>query len=466
MSIQDTIRRLSHAGKFVDLHENSYFVRYTDALLSLDRERLDEALSATRKVLSDWAGRELDNWWGALLSVGRLPGVEDTGEFIGDASYVERIESFMRAAHKGISLESVRLAAQAGAGVEMRISLAGGRVLLEPVEPLDFYQREGALSAARRLAPAKAVIEIGEAESPISERPKHFHSDSVYIGEEPSEKISGPAFVSENYAQHTTSRSWISAPEGSLFPGSGLPSEIMSGGAWHSPELGFGGRATLEIAAQNEPLNMLSLSLSEGDWYLDLTTDDGEVYRGRIVVRSGFAQEKIRFPFVRSRRYYLTLVNNDQRRNDFFLKDLYLGAEITSENRIDWLAAGGKTGDGVRRPVVAEAGDILSGGEWISSPAPNPTHERVLYATLAEVPKRVQSLGFKTRTPNVTFEIAYSNDQILEDGDYDKARWQRVPGSYVMKNGRVKVKPFVARHIRLTITDLRPMMMRDYPEED
>ncbi len=468
-TIQDTIRRLVHAGRLVELSEDSEFVKLADALMSLDRERLDRAILATKKVLSDWADRELDNWWGAITSIDRLQGVDDVSDFLGDSTYVSRIRRFMEAGNSGVSLESIRMAAESGAGVPIRAKKALGRIILEPLESVTPPQVAGAIRAARRVAPARAIVEMGTAETFDPEPVKAAYSPSVYIGENPRTRMRGSQYDSPNEAVYVTSNIWDRANEGSIFPTDGLPGNAMKGGAWHTSPLGFGKRVALVVSMEDEPFNRVKFSISPGTWMVEFRRPNGEtLHRERLVIEEGWYVMSRTFKFVRDVQIYLLFTQAAQDTNDLFIKGLYVGARVKEDNRKDWLALGGFKGEGDPRQIVnGEASNILSGGSWIAAPSPSNNSQRVLYATLGGVPRRVESLLMKTITPGCIFKVAYSNDRIDKDEEYEKANWTSIPGLYEMRNGRVKVRSFTGQHIRITFTRLRPMLMRDYqpPEE-
>lgn len=464
----DTIRRLRHAGRLVELSEDSYLVRLVDALLSLDRERLDRSIARAKKVLSDWAGQELDRWWGAILSLERVKGVDDPDQFLGDERYVERIRSYMEAASMGISLEAVRRAAEAGSGTRMQAYSASGRVILLPEEPITAAQRAGALRAARRLAPARSVIEIGEMESLAPEMVKHAYSESYYIGEQPTrEGMSGGRYDSPNMTTYVFGRLWDRSDAGGLVETDGLPTNLMRGGVWHTPPLGFGRKAEVEIGLKDEPVNRIKVSLSTGSWRVEVFAGQELLLSESLVIsRSWYTLDRL-FRFVRVPSIRLSITQTAQEMRELYAKGLYVGARVNRENRVDWLALGGLEGRSGQNLVSADAKGIVGGGGWISEPAPDPNHERILYATLSSVPRRVEALYFRTKTPGAIFRLAFSNDRVASDEDFPRLRWTDTPGIYEMRNGRVRVSPFTGQHVKITITNLRPMLMKDFePEEE
>lgn len=464
MSIQDTIRRLRHVGNLIDLNENSSYVRLADALLSIDRARYEEAVKKSKKVLSDWAGNELDDFWGAALGVLRLPGVDQSEDFLGDASYVMRLNRFMEAANKGASLESVRQAAEAGAGVPFSVHNAAGRVVLNPLESITPAQREGAMNAARRIAPARAILEIGDAETFNSHAMSKAYSPSNYVGEHPDTGLlSGPSFDSDNYVITTTARNWDTAPEGSLQPGPGTPGDMFRDGAWHTSPLGFGDRVTLDVLANGDPINRVKFSVGPGTWIIEITANNETLHRERIISDSGWSIFDRVFEFAREETFQIHFTQDTQDVKDLFVRGFYMGARVTPETRLRWLKLGGLRGPGKENIVNGDAKNLEGGGEWISNPTSEPLSRIQLYRTLAAIPVRVEALYFKTRTPETLFTVEHAMGRVYKDEDYPLLEWKTLPGLYTMRNGRVKVSPFRAEHIRITFTALRPMLLKDFP---
>jgi hypothetical protein len=477
LAIQDTIRRLRHASRLIDISESSDFVKITDAFLSLSRSRLEESIIATKKVLSDWAFGELDNWWGTILSIERIEGVDDVDEFLADSTYVSRIRRFMEAANGGQSMESVRMAAEAGSGVPVRIKNIVGRLILEPLEDVTPLQIAGMLRAARRVAPARAVMDVNIAENYSSERVKFAWSPSVYVGEHPGTfEVSGTRFDTENYAIYASSDLWDRSGEDTILTTDGLPNNVLSGtgGAWHIPNLGFGRRVTLNVSTQAKPLNHLKMAISAGQWNISASDDGGEeIFSQRVISASteAWREMDILFPnneFRTTRFITLDITQGAQESRSLFVRSLYIGGQVTPNNRINWLAEGGLEGEreGGKDVITGDGSSLYSDEEgtedWISTLDPDSASEKVVYTTLGGVPQKVEALGIKTSTPGCLFRIAYTNDSILAPEDFENANWRRVSGIYEMKNGRVKVSPFTGTHVRLTITNLRPLLMKDF----
>ncbi len=241
LDILDTINRVSSVGKLVSLTEGSNFAKIANGLLSLERARLDDSLERTKKHFGDWAGAELDNWWGTILSLERLSGVENVGDFIGDGSYIARIKKYMEAANHGISQEAVRKAAEAGSGIPVRIEKAENRIIIVPLETLSPVNKAGLLRAVHRIAPARAIIELAPSESYDASQMIGVWSDSVYVGTDPGEiRTDGPVWDSPNEMIVASADKWGFSDEGTLSPGTGLPNNLMSGGTWGVPVMGFG----------------------------------------------------------------------------------------------------------------------------------------------------------------------------------------------------------------------------------
>ncbi len=467
LDIKDTLKRIASVGQLIDLNESSNYATIANALLSMERARLDRAVEATKKTLGDWAGAELDNWWGTILSIERLPGVETTEEFIGDGTYISRIKRFMEAGSKGISLEAVRMAAEAGSGVPFRVNKAEQRIILTPLEEIDAAQKAGALRAVYRLAPARGIVEIGSAESYVSTKFNNVWSDSTYVGEDPTRvRLNGPHWDSPNYMIVATANKWGTAPEGSLAPGTGLPNLLFKGGAWHVPNLGFGQTATLNIGTEvTETINRVSFVLGQGNWRIEGFVEDQPVFTEEATSFRWFKFDKV-FEFHTGAIVTLKFTNISQDLNGLFIKGAYIGARVNQDNRLTWLTLGGKEGANAREEVIiADAKDMGAGKEWICQPAPDPSFTRDFYATVGGSPRQISAIGMKTRTPGALFNIAYSMDNLDRDEDYPKLTWIQIPHYYKAKNGRVDVEPFKARHIKFTFTNLRPMLLKEYQNE-
>lgn len=463
MDIKDTIRRLKHAGARFDLSENSNLVKLADVILSVERDRLDRAVTSTKKTLGDWAGKELDNFWGVVLGIYRLPGVEDVDEFIGDASYMARLKRFMEGANMGGSLEAVRAAAEAGSGVSIRVRRSGTRILLSPHQPLSASQKAGALQAVRRVAPARAIIEFNEGEEILPLKPNSTYSKSNYTGPPPDGGwMGGPRLDSDNMIQATRSNRWSSAASPET---NGLPNNLVRGGVWHTPPLSFGERVTLEVDTTEEPFNRIAFEIGNGDWIISISTEDKTITTETIYGgRSRWMEYSSNFDFRNNSKVFITLTNAAQETQEIFFRGLYIGARVTEDNRLDWLALGGLEGESVSDVDTFDAEGITEGKNWIANPAPDATKRRVLYATLSEVPQNVTSLGFKTNTPGCAFKLYFSNEQIGNFNDYENLEWKRVPGTYSLESGKVKISPFYGRHIKMEISNLKPMMLRQFDE--
>lgn len=459
----DTIRRLRHAGKNLDLSPNSNFVKLADAILSLERNRLDRAISRTKKTMGDWTGKELDFFWGALLSLQRIP---EAQELLADDSFRERISSFMKAGSMGVSEEAIRLAAEAGAGVPFEIRKTGERIILIPRTNLSPLQRESALSAARRLSPARAEISIGEGSNYEIKRPESLFSEDSYEGDKPVDgKLNAAPFYTKNQLLAVVSDRWARAGAGTIAETDGQPGNMLKGGVFHSPPLGFGGRVTFLFAVEDKPANHVSLELSAGRWGYSLEKEGENISSGEFFLRtSGFERVDIETEFFSpGETLTLVLVNNDQDENEIFARDPYIGGKVTKSNKEKWLALGGLEGEAKQRFMVSNPNKTEE--PWYSEPGATKNETKILYATLSRVPVRVSSLGFKTKTPGVHFEVYYSSERISENKELPGINWKKLPGSYVIRNGETKVKPFKARHVRFDFTNLYPLVTRDFPEE-
>jgi hypothetical protein len=309
------------------------------------------------------------------------------------------------------------------------------------------------------------VIEVAPAESYVPERIKFAWSPSVYIGEPPEEGMSGPNFDTPNYALYAESRTWDRSSSDSLFPSNGLPNNVLEGSAWHTPPMGVGASVELNVSVDAQPVSRVQVSISYGRWSVVITDNTGEeILRETIINREPWLIFDRMFEFKRVEALQIRISNVEQSLRDLFVKNLYVGGRVTSENRTNWLALGGLKGSAERDNVVTgNAEGIMDGSSgWISVPSPDPTNKEYLYSTLGSIPRRVEALGMKTKTPGCIFRIAYSGDSITSPSDFEKISWSPVSGIYEMKNGRVKVKPFTGRQMRLEVTNLRPMLMKDF----
>lgn len=468
LDIQDAINRVKSIGNQIDLNEDSQFVKVANALLSMERARLDEAVENTKKTLGDWAGKELDNWWGTILSIDRLPGVESTEEYIGDATYVSRIKRFMEAGNKGISLEAVRQAAEAGSGVPFRVHKAESRVILTPLEYLSPEKKAGAIRAAHRLAPARTRIEIGEGESYGSTPFTNIWSDSAYVGEDPSNvRLNGPDWNSENMIIVSTADKWGIASEGTLGPGSGTPNLLTQGGIWHVPPLGFGGTATLSLGTEeDEVINRIKFTIGQGTWQVQCFINQEEIFVENITSLRWEVFDKT-FNFRKGSLVTLRFTNISQDVESLFVKGTYIGSRVNKDNKESWLALGGKEGANARREVlIADTSALLEGREWVSEPQPDPSFEVSIYGQVSGSPQQISSLLIKTRAPGALFRVSYTLDDIDNEDEYPNIDWIDLPKYYRMNNGRVDIDTIKARHIKLTITNLRPMLLKEYHSED
>lgn len=462
LDIKDAIKRIRSVGSLVNLNEDSNFAKIANALLSMERKRLDEAVESTKKTLSDWAGKDLDLWWGTILSIERLPGVESAEDFIGDGTYIARIKRFMQAGSQGVSLESVRMAAEAGAGIPFRVSKAGARVLLTPLEALTPATRQGALTAVHRIAPARAIIEIGEGEIYSSSSFSTMFSPSVYVGDDPSEiRASGPVWTSPNMVSVTSADKWGVAGEDTVGPGSGAPSLLMRGGTWHVPKLGFGEQTTLTVGVESEVINKVKFTISEGSWRVIAHLDGNPLFMEDFVTNGWQMFERV-IEFTEGSSLTLKFFNAKQNENSLFLKGIYVGAAVDDSNREGWLAAGGDQGEAGKNVVIADPDSILNGGEWVSKPQVDPSSTVTFFAQVGGSPQVISGLKMKTRTPGALFRVHYSSDDLDREEDYPNLNWTSLPGYYKMVNGRVDVESFKAKHIRLTFTNLRPMLLKEF----
>ena len=466
LDIKDTINRIRSVGKLIDLTEESNFAKITNALLSIERARLDTAVERTKKHLGDWAGAELDNWWGTILSLERLSGVEDVNEFIGDGSYIARIRKYMEAANSGISLDAVRKAAEAGGGVPFRIYKADNRIILVPLESISPANRAGILRAVHRIAPARAIIELAEPESYDASDVINVWSDSVYVGTDPRNlRANGPVWDSENMMIVATADKWAASPEGTLSPGTGLPNLLMSGGTWGVPNMGFGEHANLTFGTEaDEIINRVKFSIGTGVWRIIIFADDTEILSEEIDGKGWFVFDKT-FNFIKGSSISVRFTNTDQNVQSLYVRGAYVGARVDDANRTAWLALGGKKGRSTNDIVISDPLNIFNGGEWVCKPAPDPSMTRDFYAQVSGSPRIVSALGFKTRTPGALFKISYTTEDLKRNQDYTDLNWIELPIYYKLKNGRVDVEPFKAKHIKLTFSNLRPMLLKEFYTE-
>jgi hypothetical protein len=429
----------------------------------MERARLDDAVERTKKHFGDWAGAELDSWWGTVLSLERLSGVEDVGDFIGDGSYIARLRKYMEAGNAGISLEAVRMAAEAGGGIPFSVHKAENRVILVPLEDLSPTNRAGVLRAVHRIAPARAIIELAEPESYESSTMINVWSDSVYVGTDPTDiRADGPVWDSPNMIIVASADKWGASSEGTLSPGSGLPNQLMHGGAWGVPVMGFGEHAILTFGTEtDEVINRVKFSMGTGSWRVMLFADDNVILQEEIDVNGWYTFDRT-FNFIKGSFISLRFTNLAQESQSLFVRGTYVGARVDDTNKTAWLALGGQKGADAKDVVIAEPTNIFSGGEWVSKPAPDPSLTRDFYAQVSGSPRVVSALGFKTRTPGALFKISYTSDDIVVTEDYPNLEWTELPIYYKLKNGRVDVEPFVAKHIKITFSNLRPMLLKEF----
>lgn len=463
LDIKDTIRRMSHVGRLIDTSEDSEYIKLADSLFSVERARLEQSIKDTKKSLSDWAGKDLDNFWGSILSLRRIQGVDNIDTFLDDSTYVERIQRFMIAANKGTSLESVRIGAEAGSGVSFSIYSTERGIVLKPHQLLSPSQKEGARRTARRLAPASTIIDFDQSETYSSKNVLKTWSDSNYIGERPDENMTGASFDSRNFAQGVTGSIWSEAPEGSLQPTDGLPSNLLRGGVWHTPSMGFGVDGKLSISTEPLPVNRIRLKVGQGDWYIEYFANNDRIARENVRL-DGWEEIEKTFDFIITSNIEITFRNMAQDKQELFVKGLYVGARVDEDTRHDWLAMGGLKGTSEKEVIHANAEGVVDGEEWISLPARSPSEERPFYATLSGHPDKVSALLTKTRSSGALFRIYHSKDTLHTKEDYPDLDWKRLPGIYEMINGRIDISPCRARHIKLVCTNLRPMLLKEYVE--
>lgn len=465
LDIKDAIKRIRSIGNLITLDVESNYAKIANALLSVERGRLDQAVESTKKTLSDWAGEELDNWWGTILSIERLPGIETVEDLIGDGTFVSRIKRYMEAGSKGASLEAVRMAAEAGGGVPFRINKAESRIILTPLENLAPAGRAGALRAVYRLAPARAVIEISDAETLESFRFSNLWSDSFYIGTNPANiRMDGPQWKSENKMIVASADKWGNAAEGTLSPGNGLPSNLIKGGTWHVPYMGFGESTTLALGVDRDVINTISFSIGDGHWDIRVAVGE-EIIADDSTHHAGWFTYNKTFDFSTESYYTITITNLAQDVQGLFVRGVYLGAVVTPENKEFFLAVGGEKGKDDNDIVISEASNIENGEEWVCQPRSDQSKSVPMYCQIGGSDQIVSALSFKTRTPGALFQIAHSSEDILDETDYPDLIWTPLPGYFKLVNGRVDVGSFKAKHIRLTFTNLRPMLLKEFYSE-
>jgi hypothetical protein len=469
LDAEDTIRRVAGAGVLFDLTEDSEFVKLANAMLSVERGRLEEARALARKTLADFSTNELDDFWGALLKIERLPGVDDAGDFLGDSTFIERIKSYMESANGGISLESVRKAAEAGAGVPMRIGRSGHKLILLPLGRLTAAQAAGALKAASRIIPASAILEIGTGENINRKDPLAAYSPSVYTGHDPDEVgVSGPRWDSPSMMNNATADRWGRALEGTPFPGPGTPTELISGGCWHVPEMGFGHAATLTIGIEGvKALNRVKFSIHTGSWRIVIENEAGVILSDERIFANGWSEYEAVFPARRIDEIRVRITQTAQDSTGLFVKGFYCGARVDAQSRFEFLELEGTEGVGLPDEIeTRDAGGMITGERgWVSAPAPSPNAERVLYLTLAGFPTRIEALEFATQTPGAIFSVAFSSDEKGDEDAYEDLNWSPLEGLYTLVNGRVRVAPFRGRHVRLTFTNLRPVVLKEFASD-
>jgi hypothetical protein len=359
------------------------------------------------------------------------------------------------------------MAAEAGGGVPFRVNKAEQRIILTPLESLNAPSKAGAMRAVYRVAPARSIIEIAEPESYTSTHFNNVWSPSVYVGENPNRvRLDGPHWNSENMIIVATADKWGTAEEGTLGPGTGLPNLLLKGGSWHVPNMGFGTQAELVLSTEtDEIMNRVSFTLGFGKWRIEGSVDDIPVFSENVTSPRWVQFDKT-FNLTTGSSMVIRITNAAQDRTGLFVRGTYLGVRVDQDNREAWLALGGKEGVNARKEVtIASADNMKDGKEWISRPAPDPSFERPFYGTVAGAPRKISAIGMKTRTPGALFKISYSFDNVDKDEDYENINWVQLPKYYKMTNGRVDVDPFKAKHVRLTITNLRPMLLREYQSE-
>ncbi len=359
------------------------------------------------------------------------------------------------------------MAAEAGSGVPFRVNKAGNRVILTPLEELAPAARAGALRSVYRIAPARTIVEIGNAESYGSNPFNNMWSPWVYVGEDPTKiRLDGPHWDSPNMMIVATADKWGEAPEGTLSPGTGLPNLLFRGGSWHVPNMGFGKQATLTLGTEeDEVMNRVSFTLGAGMWRIEGFVDEKQVFTEDITSFRWYQFDKT-FNFVKGSSVVLRFTNAAQDLTGLFVKGVYVGSRVDQDNRITWLTLGGQEGSSARDTVtIADADQIGKGGEWICQPAPDPSFEREWYGTTGGAPRKLSAIGMKTRSPGALFRISYSNDNVETNEDYRRINWIDMPRYYKAQNGRVDIEPLKARHIKLTFTNLRPMLLKEFQDE-
>lgn len=481
----DTRRRLRHAGPHADAKETSMLVGLADALLGSGRARLYANLSRVRERIEDFSSDELDSWWGRILGVGRIAGVDDSPSgqspsgqspsAIEDERYATRLRMFMKAANAGISEESMRLAAEAGGGVPFRVEEAAGALVLTPLTPIAPGQRASVYEAVRRMAPASLRFIVDEApQSYAPEEAVAFYSPSFYTGARPKRVgMAGPVTESENYLAGAESSNWAKSGPRSLQPTDGLPQNLVSrsasgAGCWHTAPIGGGAKVSLDFHTGGERItNYVKLEVSVGFWEVAVLDASGAtLYRERLRVASGFKSISVNTSLATRSGGTLTFVNVSREPSELFVKNLYVGLRLTPENQVEYLALGGADSAGgvlTSELVSLPAEGLLTGGEWVSSAQASPNEEVEFRVTLSGSPVTVSALSIGTDLPGTVFRVDYSR----EDAEVEDAvEWVPLPGVYRLTNGRVSVEPCVARHLRLVFTNLSPLRLASYAEGD
>lgn len=478
----DTRHRLRHAGPHASeaARESSTLVRLADALLGSGRARLASNLARAKSQIEDFAADELDKWWGRILGIDRIAGIDEAAHSGGqgvlqDELYATRLRMLMQAANKGVSPESMRLAAEAGSGVPFRVEEAAGTVVLTPLSEITVGQRASVYEAARRMAPASlrfVVDELSESHTPLPAT--EFYSPSFYVGAPPERiGVAGPVSESESYLRGAESSNWARSGARSLRQTDGLPSNLVGGmGSWHTSALGSGGRADLSFHLGGERMmNRVALAVSSGIWEITLMDENGSaLYRERARIggaSGGFEDVKIDLPLAWRRGGSISFVNASREPTELFVEDLYAGLRLTPENRVEYLALGGLASSGSEGMesdgIVGMPAEPLAeaGREWLSSAEASPNAEVEFRVSLSGSPVPVSALSIGTDLPGVLFRVEYSTENAsLREAE----NWTPLPGAYRLTNGRVAIEPCVARHLRLVFTNLSPLRLASYTE--
>jgi hypothetical protein len=259
---------------------------------------------------------------------------------------------------------------------------------------------------------------------------------------------------------------WGRSLEGTMVPGDGLPNNLLRGGVWGVPSMGFGQKATLVLGTNGEDaINRVKFTISRGSWLVEVYHEEDPIFVETLDVENWITFEKV-FDFVKASSLTIILTNANQYENNLYIKGTYVGARVSDNNRKDWIALGGDKGASAKGEVViADPKNMIGGREWVCKPAPDPSFRRPIYAQVSGAPQTVSALGFKTRTPGVLFQISYSLDDLRVEEQYPNLKWIDLPGFHKLVNGRVDVKPFKARHLRLTFSNLHPMLLKEYQSE-